>query len=512
MNHLKVILMRRALFLFAIALQIAGPLSADTHPNLERGFAAEKAFQIGDVDHVNLFNGNLLITLPVGGTYPVGGTLSYGLRLVFNSNPWNFQERQQGDQIFQQAVVNTRANAGFGWVLSLGRLESPTTPPNTSGQWLYIGPDGSEHPFFSTLHEGEASAKGVWYTRDGSYMRLKDINGSLYEIEMPNGEIHQFYAGGELIQMRDRFGNSVNVTQGASSWQISDSQGRTQVVNFIGGGTSKRVSTVVLTAFNGTTATYTFGYTYTTLAYPCPHNDPQLPGPESVYLLSSVTAQADGSSFSLPEYYQNQAAGCRTPGSVKSLVLPTLGKIGYTYQEYVFPAEGKIARQRSNGVATRTLYNAAGTQVGQWQYATLLNGVELKNTLTSPLSHVTENFFSVSSDPIGSTFNLHEYGLPLTHNVADATGTRFLSKREYGTTGNLLRSTYVRYERDAGVFSDTTEATKLNQRLASTRTAYEDDGTYADADWGDFDGLGHYRVSQTGGNFDAGNGRTNYTR
>lgn len=29
------------------------PASAQEHPNLERGFAVEKAFQVGEVDHVN---------------------------------------------------------------------------------------------------------------------------------------------------------------------------------------------------------------------------------------------------------------------------------------------------------------------------------------------------------------------------------------------------------------------------------------------------------------------------
>jgi hypothetical protein len=54
----------------------------------------------------------------------------------------------------------------------------------------------------------------------------------------------------------------------------------------------------------------------------------------------------------------------------------------------------------------------------------------------------------------------------------------------------------------------------LNQRLASQRTAFNDDtaaSTYADEDLSDFDGLGHYRSSQTNGNFPGSNLRSSYT-
>lgn len=513
----KILLMRHALLFLACLLAVAMPVAADTHPNLQRGFAPEKAFQVGDVDHVNLFNGSLTLTLPIGGSYPVGGGLSYGLTLVYNSNPWDFIENCYWYGCFTAALPHPRANAGFGWTLSFGRLEAPQL--NDSGRWLYVGPDAAEHPFFDTLHEGETASPGVHYTRDGSYLRMKEVGGGICEVERPGGEIHRFGADGELTQIRDRFGNFVNLAQlnNGMTWQIQDSHGRMQWVDFVADAIlGKRISTVTLTAFGGTTATYTFGYTTNTVVRPCPHTDSSIGNQINVNLLASVTLP-DGSSYSIPEYYLDQSAGCRTPGAVKSLVLPTLGKIAWTYQLYGFPTGSvKPGRNGSNGVATRTLYDAAGTLIGQWQYTTELETVtspakpqQLLNTVTTPLGHRSEHFFSVSYTQATSGWNIYEYGLPLTHHEADATGTRFLSTREYGTGNVLLRSTYVRYERDAGESADPAEATKLNQRLASTRTVYEDDGgRFADSDFSDFDGLGHYRTVQTNGNFDAGNVRS----
>ena len=48
------------------ALLLAGvaPLGAQDHPNTARGFAADKAFHVGDIDHVSAYNGNLVLTCP----------------------------------------------------------------------------------------------------------------------------------------------------------------------------------------------------------------------------------------------------------------------------------------------------------------------------------------------------------------------------------------------------------------------------------------------------------------
>ena len=111
------VMIRRGLLLLPLLLSaLAAPLAADDHPNTERGFAAEKAFSVGEVDSVNVYNGNLVLTVPIGGTYPVGGALGYGLTLVYNSKAWDFQEREDvPGMTYTQALPQKTANAGLGW-------------------------------------------------------------------------------------------------------------------------------------------------------------------------------------------------------------------------------------------------------------------------------------------------------------------------------------------------------------------------------------------------------------
>jgi hypothetical protein len=78
---------RRAVLPPLLAVLLAVPALADVHPNTASGFPVEQSFHVGDVDSVNLFNGALTLTLPIGGSYPVNGGFSYGLKLTYNSSP-----------------------------------------------------------------------------------------------------------------------------------------------------------------------------------------------------------------------------------------------------------------------------------------------------------------------------------------------------------------------------------------------------------------------------------------
>jgi hypothetical protein len=139
------------------------PVGADVNPNTQSGFPVDQAFQVGDVDSVNLFNGTLVLTIPIGITYPVGGGLSYGFRLVYNSNPWYFQEIVSNDGSVTQALPNPCSNAGLGWRLSFGRISPPCAPNSEFSddqKLIYDDPSGAQHVFYPTLHPGEADDPG----------------------------------------------------------------------------------------------------------------------------------------------------------------------------------------------------------------------------------------------------------------------------------------------------------------------------------------------------------------
>ncbi|MEM9558327.1 MAG: hypothetical protein AAGC60_29005, partial [Acidobacteriota bacterium] len=54
-------------------------------PHLERGFSQVTGYDFGALDHVNLFNGNLVVTLPIGQAFEGDGALAYRLALVYNA-------------------------------------------------------------------------------------------------------------------------------------------------------------------------------------------------------------------------------------------------------------------------------------------------------------------------------------------------------------------------------------------------------------------------------------------
>ena len=110
-----------------LSLATLAPAAAQTHPNFARGFEPGKAYQIGDVDSVSLFNGSLTLTIPLGPTYPVGGTISYGLTLTYSTGAWEFQEEcQQGDVCTAQVRPARHFRAGLGWTVSFGETVEAT--------------------------------------------------------------------------------------------------------------------------------------------------------------------------------------------------------------------------------------------------------------------------------------------------------------------------------------------------------------------------------------------------
>ena len=212
---------------------LLGPVSAaaEEHPNVAGGVDVNQVFQVGDVDNINLFNGALTVTIPLGISYPINGPFAFRLTLVANSNPWDFLTDLNSN--LEYSAPSHCSNAGLGWRVSLGALglSSNTSPPvclATDGvpgtaYATYEAPDGSQHFFYATLHPSDpddffngvqdsvaAGVENVTYTRDGTYLRLK-LSAGYSELFFPDGMIHHFDANGHITQIRDRFDSFVNI-------------------------------------------------------------------------------------------------------------------------------------------------------------------------------------------------------------------------------------------------------------------------------------------------------------
>ncbi len=128
---------RRASLLLAVLVGLCGSAGAQQHPNTARGFGSSGSFSGGDLDSVNLFNGNLVIRLPIGPAYPVNGKLSYQLSLIYNNNVWDYQQYDTGTSVLTQALPDdaprTPGSAGRSRSAgSIRRRRRTSIPPEPS--------------------------------------------------------------------------------------------------------------------------------------------------------------------------------------------------------------------------------------------------------------------------------------------------------------------------------------------------------------------------------------------
>ncbi len=351
--------MRRTPFLTMLLVLATAALGA-SDPFQNKGFSPDKVFSVGDIDSVNVFNGNLIVRVPIGQVYSVGPLLQYQLVLTYNGKIWDYVMEEPIPPTvghpalspIRTARPEERSNAGLGWTLSLGRL-IPAQAIEPLHGWIYVGADGSEHEIV------DATDPAVAVSKDGSYLRMRrepsnTAQPAVYrEIDFPDGTIQRFDLDGNLTESRDRFGNWVRVTYEPYKWIITDgfgaSLGRTHEVWFTPSphsipNFSKPVSQVRLAAANNTTAVYSFNYSIDAQigrggdgerAYNSPSKCLNVP------LLTSVTLP-DGSAY-VAEYHMPEGSDCTisdplTDGSqarvesgfIKSLTLPTNGKIVWT--------------------------------------------------------------------------------------------------------------------------------------------------------------------------------------
>ncbi len=498
MRHLT-----RFLLLFSVAIAFH---SAAQEPDLnnKRGFEAGKVYNFFGIDSVSPFSGNLTVPIPIGQSYSVRPGFSYQFFLTNNSRAWDYelQTLESGDDV-RYSAPERYSNAGLGWLLTLGRV----LPPSSSNGWTYASPDGANHEFFG------GSDPGVLYTMDNTYLRMKltPRNATApsavtrVEVETADGLKHAFTGAGELIEIRDGYGNWLQVTRNGNVWTFEDGRGegsqrkvaRTHVLtledapvgrypsdrtNFL-----KRVKTLELAAFAATgqsaadaKAVYTFQYDDATIdANNC--TSPGIPGgwtpapTWNVPLLTQIDLP-DGSSY-LTEYHRMNTSTCSS-GALTKLTLPTKGAISWTYGTYMMARDvciiepyhpGAVWSDQYPGVIKRTMASADGQILEETTYVpelvaradrdTIVCGKNthlnfelppkvFKNKVTSSTAGSTVHYFSAfrAWEPryaVGDA-SPGDYGLPFTWTeMRDALP---LSAKTYDAQQTLLRSTYVEYE------------------------------------------------------------------
>ena len=170
-------------------------------PTMAKGFN-QNLFSIEGLDNINLFNGNLSLTIPIGPTYRVGPKIRYQLTMSYNSKIWRKVDKPiigqciddwdptqpwdpdnsnpdpgtepcaQGNKCDVAAtavMLEGDPTNGLGWKLHLGRQIQTTlekSEPDERYQYFIETPDGSRHRLYQTTDEH----KGNDESKDNSYI------------------------------------------------------------------------------------------------------------------------------------------------------------------------------------------------------------------------------------------------------------------------------------------------------------------------------------------------------
>lgn len=534
--------LQRLLPLFLI-LVLSATSAVALHPNHPLGVSSERSYQQGldQIDHIDLFSGSLGVTIPVG-----------PFRLSYSSNVWRYGSDGAGKIV---ATPDRENNAGLGWHLGWGEVYSPFHWYNDSGQWMYVGNDGGRRVFYPTLHRGEPVVTDLFYTRDSSYLRMVKVNNQGVDIEFPDGTTRRFAcinSGGgcglgstfRLRKVWNRYGSlnapdievtysDFNASGAPELWTLNDRHGRIHTVHFDGSGPfiNLRVTKIDLQSFGGQRAIYDLIYQTRNIDVSCKDTSATTSQRIGVPLLTEVRfpdgssyLMADGSGGS-PYYFDTCWNGIGdVSGVLRSVVLPTGGKIAWGWQEYEFPPGGtNSVFNTSAGVDKRVLADRDNNIEGIWDYKTQQFGAgpggtpqddpRVTTQVVNPTGDCTKHYFNARYYQTPSQGAGWEYGLPFDYRAQS--GGKFRSSETWdnndGTgncSGNLLRTTYLKFRRDATPGSGSAPASEwynTNRAVAESRIVFHDDGNrYTDAVRSEFDGLGHFRRVVTTGNFWSG--------
>ncbi|MEM7052410.1 MAG: RHS repeat-associated core domain-containing protein [Acidobacteriota bacterium] len=379
-------------------------LAGERVPSL-RGYVPNQPFlSDGEIEAINAASGNVNISIPLGQEYAVGPHLRYQLRVTHNSDAWAHSTVfcSNGGCAVPQTLVGIPqrgSNAGLGWELHLGQLYPPEKPdglyeldaqtwPNQAddefstdaNSWLYVSPGGTSH----SLHTlpGRVNSSGgrpVRYSKDGSHLRMRQIDADTVIVEHPSGVISEFEQSNQSLgtlgcgggvtgcwrfrEQRDYYGNRFTVDYEATAdgelWTLSDSTGRSHSIVFKTDDQSRRgndassdnklrlgngdelgdllrvLDRVVVAASAGRQAEYKFEYLTKLVQRTTPHDPNGTLGSAArtmrVPVLKKIVVP-ETRPYRFTYYY-----GYLKSGRIKEITLPTLGKYAYDYRAWRFP-------------------------------------------------------------------------------------------------------------------------------------------------------------------------------
>jgi RHS repeat protein len=139
------------------------------------GFQSNHMFESGHFgEDIDVLNGGLNLTVPIGPKYQVNDRLSYQLVLHYSSKVWETSDYSgsYGDSI----KLIHEGPMGLGFTLSFGRLlqDVHSTPTGYERIWKWVTADGNQHDVWYSKLPANAPAEYPLKTGDTSYIEVNN--------------------------------------------------------------------------------------------------------------------------------------------------------------------------------------------------------------------------------------------------------------------------------------------------------------------------------------------------
>src|SRR5437867_4545734 len=110
------------------------------------GFQTNHAFESGQFgENIDILNGGLNLSIPIGPRYQVSRYLGYQLQLSYGSKIWD--HTPYPTTATNYGKLYRRNNMGLGFLLNFGRIYEDVErlgDAKASCVWYYVSPDGNE--------------------------------------------------------------------------------------------------------------------------------------------------------------------------------------------------------------------------------------------------------------------------------------------------------------------------------------------------------------------------------
>jgi hypothetical protein len=180
------------LCLLLLAQSVAGQAPREALPS----FKADQVLDGLGVDNVNVYSGDVQLTVPIGPEYSLGSGITWRLTANYSNHLWNLYSYSCGTPqepcfhppVIQHGVLAGRSTLGAGWSLNVGYITGKVIPsPSGKDGPRYHSPDGSVHILVD-------QGGGIWLPEDTLHARFRFYTspGEHWTMELPDGSTWWF--------------------------------------------------------------------------------------------------------------------------------------------------------------------------------------------------------------------------------------------------------------------------------------------------------------------------------